>query len=105
MISRSVVARVARSVIVQLLDLERSVGELDEALHASLRLGERAGGLAQALYALLEQCQRRSEVELLGLQRLGDLLEAGQAVFDRHGAGSAGVGRMVVADASISPSR
>src|SRR6478672_716824 len=91
------------SLIVERLDIERSVGELGETLHARLGFGQRARRFSQAGDALLEQRERGRELQGLALELLDDRVEAGETLLDRHRALPSGRTATVVA--STSPSR
>src|SRR5258705_13583877 len=100
---KSIATSSARSAI-EILERERAVGELRQPLHAGLRLRQRAGCLAQMRHALLEECERITEVEALLVEPAYDLVEARECLLERHRdcSGSGCTARVV---ASISPSR
>src|SRR5687768_14704558 len=72
------------SVIVERLDAEGAVRELRELLHARLGFGQRDGGIAQAGHALLEQRQRRGQLEGLALELRDDVLQTRESLLDRR---------------------
>src|SRR5512141_1503067 len=72
------------SFIVERLDIERSVGELGETLHARLGFGQRARRFAQAGDPFLEQRKRRRQLQRLALELLDDRVETRETLLDRH---------------------
>src|SRR4051812_46622959 len=69
---------------VNVRDVERSVGTLDEPLHLCLRRGELRRCVTQAFHPLLEQSQSVVERQLLALQTGDDLLQSPDAILELH---------------------
>src|SRR5437867_2117770 len=86
----------------QVGDLERTIGALDEPLHARFHLAQLLGRRAQAGDALLEQGERPLELDLLGLELSDNLLQSTELLLEAHfdSGGCASVTR-----AAIAPSR
>src|SRR6185503_14315112 len=83
-------------------DVETPVGSLDESLHSGFRRRQLIGRGAQILNAFLEQGERSREIDTLAFELAGDLLEAREALLERHGVDRRGV---PVTRAGTTPSR
>src|SRR6478672_2006179 len=82
--ARSAVHSTAAALLTTVGEVERSVGALDERLHARFRLRELVGGSAQLFDALFEQGERLRQLEIAVLERGRNLLEPREALLESH---------------------
>src|SRR5437764_4249707 len=85
MAARSAVHATAAALVIRFVEIERSVGALDEALDTRFSARHVLGRGAQILDALLEQLERARQVELFAVELRGNFFQSCQALLEgRH---------------------